>query len=290
MMMNHSSNLALIDDSTSTIGDGEQENVGIYVIPPTLALFLTVVYTSVSFIAVFGNFMVLWIVVKSKSMRSVTHIFIANIAISDISTGALAIPFQFQAALLQKWILPKFLCSFCPAVQIVSLNVSIFTLIVLSFDRHRAITQPLKPHLSHRKAYITNSIIWFLAICLAIPSFVTHKINWEPEEDIETGKSIYIPRCRANGLDPQFLRFYGFALVILQYWIPFILICIFYVRIAFVLNHNSKVVSDYASARTVQSKKHVTKMLFIVITVFAICWFPFQLYNILQEVYEQINQ
>lgn len=50
--------------------------------------------------------------------------------------------FQFQAALLQRWHLPAFMCPFCPFVKVVSVTVSVFTLAAIAIDRHRAILTP----------------------------------------------------------------------------------------------------------------------------------------------------
>ena len=36
--------------------------------------------------------------------------YIANLALADIIIGMFAIPFQFQAILLQRWALPPFMC------------------------------------------------------------------------------------------------------------------------------------------------------------------------------------
>ncbi|KAI8428911.1 hypothetical protein MSG28_007543, partial [Choristoneura fumiferana] len=55
----------------------------------------------------------------------------------------------FQAALLQRWLLPHFMCPFCPFVQALSVNVSVFTLTAIAIDRHRAIITPLSPYTSH---------------------------------------------------------------------------------------------------------------------------------------------
>lgn len=47
-----------------------------------------------------------------------TNFFIANLALADVIIGLFAIPFQFQAALLQRWNLPDFMCPFCPFFQV----------------------------------------------------------------------------------------------------------------------------------------------------------------------------
>jgi len=51
---------------------------------------------------------------------------------------------KFQAALLQRWNLPALMCPFCPFVQVLSVNVSIFTLTAIAVDRHSAILSPLR--------------------------------------------------------------------------------------------------------------------------------------------------
>ena len=64
---------------------------------------------STSFIAVTGNSLVIYIIIF-KRMRTVTNMYIANLALADVIIGLFAIPFQFQAILLQRWTLPAFLC------------------------------------------------------------------------------------------------------------------------------------------------------------------------------------
>lgn len=164
--------------SPSSSSSQPAEKVEVYDIPFWLAVLLSLVYLVVSFCAVIGNWMVLWIVIRSKIMRNVTNLFIANLAVADIIIGAFAIPFQFQAALLQKWLLPFFMCSFCPTVQVVSLNVSIFTLVTLSVDRHRAVTQPLKPRISKSTGYGIIACIWLVSIIAAIPTFLAFQITF----------------------------------------------------------------------------------------------------------------
>ena len=77
-------------------------------------------------------------------MRTITNFFIANLALADFVIGMFYIPFHFQAALLQRWNLPHFMCALCPFFQNVSVNTSIFTLVAIAQDRYRAIVHPLR--------------------------------------------------------------------------------------------------------------------------------------------------
>lgn len=57
-------------------------------------------------------------VLVSKKMRNITNMFIANLALADVLIGSLSIPFQFIAALLQRWLLPDVFCKVCPTVSV----------------------------------------------------------------------------------------------------------------------------------------------------------------------------
>lgn len=102
-------------------------------------------------------------------MHTVTNFFIGNLAMADVIIGLLSIPFQFQAAVLQRWALPRFMCSFCPFIQILSVNVSIFTLTAIAIDRHKAILNPLRARSSKHASKICILIIWMASLLLAAP-------------------------------------------------------------------------------------------------------------------------
>ena len=57
-------------------------------------------------------------------LQTVTNFYIANLALSDVILAMFCIPFQFRAALVQRWDLPSFMCQFCPFIQILSVSIS----------------------------------------------------------------------------------------------------------------------------------------------------------------------
>ena len=85
------------------------EDSSLFVFPSVLKTFFILLYVSTSFTAVTGNSLVIY-VIMFKRMRTVTNLYIANLALADVIIGLFAIPFQFQAILLQRWTLPAFLC------------------------------------------------------------------------------------------------------------------------------------------------------------------------------------
>ena len=86
---------------------------------------LSILYGSISAVTVVGNALVILVILvifKNQSMRTVTNFYIANLSVADVLIGVLGIPFQFQAALLQRWDLPHFLCPVAPFVKVGTIN------------------------------------------------------------------------------------------------------------------------------------------------------------------------
>ena len=60
-----------------------------------------VVYCVIFLLGVAGNSLVVYVVVRSRAMRTVTNVFIANLAVADIMMCLLAVPFTPLSGLLR---------------------------------------------------------------------------------------------------------------------------------------------------------------------------------------------
>ena len=109
--------------------------VDIYKVPISLIALLSVFYGIIILVALVGNILVIYVVFVSPRMRTVTNFYIANLAFADVTISMFTIPFQFHAAVVQRWDLPVFMCKFCPTVGVFSVNSSIFTLVAIALDR-----------------------------------------------------------------------------------------------------------------------------------------------------------
>lgn len=265
----------------------ETDYVSIYQVPTGIIVLLSVLYGSISVIAVLGNLMVIWIVASSKTMQNVTNCFISNLALADIVIGFFAIPFEFQAALLQRWNLPDFMCAFCPFVHVLSVNVSVFTLTAIAVDRHRAILYPLSARSSKVRAKIMIAGIWLISGSIAAPMAIALGV-----EIVEDPPGHLKPFCNNIHLDDEVMLIYRLVLVTLQYVIPLSVITWAYARMAHAL-WGSKApgnAQDTRDANLMKNKKKVIKMLVIVVALFGVCWMPLQVYNVLQDIFPQINE
>ncbi|XP_073951456.1 RYamide receptor-like isoform X2 [Choristoneura fumiferana] len=257
-----------------------------------MIVLLSFLYGTISVLAVVGNFLVMWVVATSRRMQSVTNCYIANLALADIVIGLFAVPFQFQAALLQRWLLPHFMCPFCPFVQALSVNVSVFTLTAIAIDRHRAIITPLSAHTSKRVAKVIIVFIWMLALSLAAPMAMSWEVIMEEEQDPVTKMFFKKPFCAPSEFGSHSLAIYRLLLYICQYIIPLCVITFAYAHLALKLwgaraPGNALEIRD---ANHMKNKKKVIKMLVLVVALFALCWLPLQSYLLLQSFFPSINE
>ncbi|XP_050342746.1 RYamide receptor-like [Nymphalis io] len=264
----------------------------LYDVPTGLIVLLSCLYGSISVLAVVGNFLVMWIVGTSRRMQSVTNCYIANLALADIVIGLFAVPFQFQAALLQRWLLPHFMCAFCPFVQALSVNVSVFTLTAIAVDRHRAIITPLSALTSKRVAKVIIVLIWVLALLLAAPMAMSWEVIMVEEQEPVSKLFYEKPFCEPTEFGSHSLAIYRLLLYIFQYIIPLFVITFAYAHMAMKLwgaraPGNAQEIRD---ANQMKNKKKVIKMLVLVVALFALCWLPLQSYMLLQSFFPSINE
>ncbi|CAG5119711.1 unnamed protein product, partial [Candidula unifasciata] len=236
-----------------------------YDVPTGLICLLAFLYGSISLLAVIGNGLVILVIVKNGRMHTVTNIFIANLAVADVIIGLFSIPFQvstfdnvlpvfllmcylscmsvsafddmlavfllmcyLSSALLQRWVLANFMCSLAPFVQVISVNVSIFTLSVIAVDRYIAVIHPFKAGCSKKSAAIIISVIWAVGIGIAVP---VQRYYWV--DYIQEGDSL-VPWCTVHPPESWsgFNDYYSMLLVCVQYLLPLVIITFCYSRIA----------------------------------------------------------
>lgn len=200
----------------------------IYSVPVGVVVLLAILYGSISLIAVLGNGLVIFVISKNRKMQTVTNIFIANLALADVIIGLFSTPFQFQPALHQRWDLPRFLCKVAPSFKVLSVNVSVFTLAVISVDRYMAVLYPFKAGFSKKMAFLGIALIWIIGIASSFPEALY--FSFEYVYDVTNGG--LKPYCNILWPTKNFGKYYHLYLFIVQYLLPLLVINFSYIRIA----------------------------------------------------------
>jgi len=220
-------------------GNSSDDGDGLYRATPGVVALLSVLYGSLSVAAVLGNALVIAVVASNRGMQTVTNFFIANLSGADVVVGVFSIPFQFQAALLQRWDLPELLCPIAPFVRDVSVNVSIGALVVIAVDRYCAVMMPLQARFNRRLAQAVMAVVWVVGIAASVPSAIAFRVVPVQDDDVVEASTTRDRQLTKPFCYPMFPEIGGFDLgqvyrlflVGVQYLLPLSVICYAYARV-----------------------------------------------------------
>ncbi|RXM91581.1 Neuropeptide FF receptor 1 [Acipenser ruthenus] len=96
---------------------------------------LALAYLFISILCMGGNGLVCYIVLMNRRMRSVTNLFILNLAFSDLLVGIFCVPTTLVDNLITGWPFSQTVCTLSGFIQGVSVSASVFTLVAIAVDR-----------------------------------------------------------------------------------------------------------------------------------------------------------
>lgn len=83
----------------------------------TTASSIIPLYSVIFLLAVIGNSLVILTLVQNKRMRTITNLFLLNLAVSDLFLGVFCMPFTLVGMLLRDFIFGELMCKLLPYLQ-----------------------------------------------------------------------------------------------------------------------------------------------------------------------------
>ena len=83
----------------------------------TMAKVQIPLYAIILLLAIIGNFLVIITLVQNRRMRTITNVFLLNLAVSDILLGVLCMPFTLIGALLRDFVFGEIMCKCLPYLE-----------------------------------------------------------------------------------------------------------------------------------------------------------------------------
>ncbi|VDM41464.1 unnamed protein product [Toxocara canis] len=243
-----------------------------------------IAYVLIFTLAVSGNSLVVYVVINNKTMQTVTNIFITNLAISDLLVNFTSLWLTPVYTYVGHWIWGGWLCYGLPLFQGTSIFISTLTLMAIAIDRyfvivhHSSSSANVNDHMSMPVCIAIITLIWTVSLLLVMPYAVHMRMT-------------YIPRpcdfwlCIEDWAMEDLKSMYGVIVMALQFLVPFVIIGFSYIQIWNFLNSRNSMVSQRESEYENARKKRLLRMLIIMVVVFGICWFPFNLLNILRDLH-----
>ena len=146
----------------------------------------SVVLAAINMAVLFGNSLVVAAVFKTRKLRTVTNIFIVNLACADLLLGIFVLPFSATLEVLDVWVFGVIWCRVWLAVDVWLCTASIFNLCCISLDRYLAITRPMKyPALmSSKRGKILVLLIWVISFIICFPPLIGWNEDSGEDKDV----------------------------------------------------------------------------------------------------------
>ncbi|XP_053144590.1 neuropeptide Y receptor type 2-like [Hemicordylus capensis] len=241
-------------------------------------IILIAAYSLIILLGFIGNSLVIYMIVRYKTMRTVTNFFIANLALADLMVDTLCLPFTLAYTLLDEWRFGAVLCHLVFYAQALSVHVSTLTLTVIALDRYRCIVFHLDSRISKKISFTIIAITWIVAAVLASPLAIFREYRYEEIPYIDLRLAVCSEKWPSENRDATI---YSLSMLLLQYVLPLSIICYAYIRIWFKLrSHISPIARNDSHCR----RRKTTKMLVMVVVVFAISWLPFHIFQLASDL------
>ncbi|XP_035264485.1 neuropeptide Y receptor Y7 [Anguilla anguilla] len=240
---------------------------------------LIIAYSLIILLGLVGNSLVIHMIVCYRNMRTVTNFFIANLALADLMVDSLCLPFTLVYTLLDEWKFGAVLCHLVPYAQALSVHVSILTLTVIALERHRCIVFHMGQRLSRKASFIIIAVTWAAAAVLAGPLAIFREYRHVEIPAINLRIAVCSEKWpHATNRDGII---YSLSMLLLQYVLPLGVISYAYARIWVKLKNH---VSPCSRSDSLHRRRKTTKMLALVVVVFAVCWLPFHAFQLASDL------
>nr|XP_006817335.1 PREDICTED: neuropeptide Y receptor-like [Saccoglossus kowalevskii] len=239
---------------------------------------LAVVFSVAILLALCGNLVVVATLSKIKRPRNNMNAYLINLAVADIGMAIICMPFTLVSIVLQEWAFEDILCPIVQFSKQVSVMVSIFTLVVVSIDRYRAVTSPLQTHITHQRYRkgILIGLTWIVAVLLNIAALVKARAVDRYANMFTNESNIWCDEVWFGDRTAEIAyEMYMSAVVCLG---PCVVFVVTYGSISkHIWSKRDPGQEDRSGdSNRRQSKVKVIRMVLMVVLAFFICWLPLQ--------------
>ncbi|XP_006007993.3 orexin receptor type 2 [Latimeria chalumnae] len=270
-------------------------------------------YIIVFIVALFGNILVCVAVWKNHHMRTVTNYFIVNLSLADVLVTITCLPASLVVDITETWFFGQTLCKVIPYLQTVSVSVSVLTLSCIALDRWYAICHPLMFKSTAKRARNSIIIIWIVSCVIMIPQAIVMECsNLVPEL---ANKTNLFTVCDEQWGDEIYPKVYHICFFLVTYMAPLCLMILAYLQIFHKLwcrqipgtssvvqrkwkplqcslqprgsgfKNKPKVNAVAAEIKQIHARRKTARMLMVVLFIFALCYLPISILNILKRVF-----
>ncbi|XP_066925306.1 neuropeptide Y receptor type 6-like [Clytia hemisphaerica] len=235
-----------------------------------LRAFLVVIYSFIFLLGVPGNILVILTITRVKKMRSVKNLLIANIAIGDLISILWCLTTTLLGLFID-WPYGLNICKYLNTLSDVIIGNTVFTMVLITFERYRAIISPFSSKPTLRRTVLALTFFWIVSYTLiGIPLIKATRITY--------GGFWVRKMCSLIWPSRAFEITYRMGTFIFVFLGPFFIVLFCFLRIKLKLEENIRFASTSLRGRSTikRAKKNqrLIKMLLVIFVCFTACFLP----------------
>ncbi len=230
-----------------------------------------VVEAVIGVVSILGNGLVLYVICKHQSLRSITNYIIASLAFADFLVGVIGIP----CVLINNLGLPRnfYGCLIMNSTIVSLAYISVFNLVAVAIERCLAIGFPLQnmKHFNSRIAIIVIIFCWLAGIVVGMLPVM----GWNMGPSDITDDCVFV-------LIMDY-RYLVYGLFFSFFLLPLSIVYVSYSYIFYFVHKSTRAINAtnklQLSCKNIKGELRTAKKIFIIILLFTLCWLPLNIVN-----------
>ncbi|XP_053153266.1 C-C chemokine receptor type 4-like [Hemicordylus capensis] len=227
--------------------------------------FLPTFYSLVFLLGLIENTLVVLVLLKYKRLKSMTDIYLLNLAVSDLLL-VFALPF-WSYYVVEEWVFGDGLCRFISWVYMLGFYSGSFFVMLMSINRYLAVVHVAFALRARMVSYgiLASLVVWLVSILAALPQLIFSQTFDYYTQTI----------CKPVYLEKRWKIFTSLEINVLGLLFPVMVMLFCY----------TKIVKTLLLCRD-EKKKKAEKMIFAVVIVFFLFQAPYHIVLLLRCLYD----
>ncbi|XP_016058227.1 PREDICTED: C-C chemokine receptor type 5-like isoform X2 [Miniopterus natalensis] len=207
-----------------------------------------------------GNLLVVLILIKCKKLKSMTDIYLLNLAVSDL-LFLLTLPFWAHYSVGQ-WVFGSVMCRLLTGLYFIGFFSGIFFIILLTIDRYLAIVHAVFALKARTVTFgaVTSGVTWVVAVFASLPGIIFTKAQFE-ESAYSCGP--YFPHQSYH----FWKNFQTLKMVLLGLVLPLLVMVVCY----------SGILKTLLRCRNEKKRHKAVRLIFVIMIVYFLFWAPYNI-------------